>query len=379
MLHALSAVRPGILLVGAGVVVGLYALHAHEPRTLVPPQPTAPKVVAFVPPVSVPPSLDAEEEDDEEDEEIGEEIEEEIALHGLDPFDDASQFAMVFTVDGTAYLRLSTTDRADDRGPAELIYEGESMAAVATVTKSAMPTELQSWMGKTVLVDGSCRARVVGFAEVSRVAGEPPGSDAYYYSDPEDRPEEKPEWNLENVVEANVTLAARLDGCTDGTWARSTEHAPAIVARVTEAPDLEQKALAQLLAEADADDTTKQAWTDMGGEGDWRDDADVDVTTFVHPESGESWIFAQASTGGGGCGSPTASAMAAYKVGDDGKVRKVTNLDHAFSTIRGVVDIDGDGEPELLLGEGDATELVDLTGESRDSISIDYHSYGCGC
>jgi hypothetical protein len=54
-------------------------------------------------------------------------------------------------------------------------------------------------------------------------------------------------------------------------------------------------------------------------------------------------------------------------------------MSQAFSHIRSVVDIDGDGEPEVLFGEDDSTDLVDLKGESHDSIQTPFYSWGCGC
>src|SRR5438477_317145 len=82
-----------------------------------------------------------------------------------------------------------------------------------------------------VLADGTCSARVVGFAEVSRVSGEPPGTEEYYYHDGEGdadgdderkNRDEPPKWTIDDVRQHGVTLAARLDGC-GGTWARASE------------------------------------------------------------------------------------------------------------------------------------------------------------
>jgi hypothetical protein len=243
-----------------------------------------------------------------------------------------------------------------------------------------MPENFRGWAGRRVLVDGVCAARVVGFAEVSRVSGDPPGTDDYYYEEEGKRPKELPTWNLENVRDANVTLAARLDGVgdCDGMWARAAEYAPAVIAHAVEEPELANKALADLMASPESDEQQK-AWSEMGGEGNWRDDAKVDVSTWVHPDTGETWIFASASTGGGGCGEASADAMAVYRVGDDGKVRKVTNLSRAGYRFRSIIDIDGDGQPELVLGEGDSTDLVDLEDETHESISRPYYTWGCGC
>lgn len=379
MLHALASIRPGYLLLGAAIAVGAYAVRGAEPThaRLVPPAPAPKPVAAPFVRITPPPSLDTISADDAEP---VEEVEDEIIVHGLEPLDGPEAFAMVFEVDGTYYLRLSEDEHAASHGRAQLVIDGEGLAAVAGVATSAMPEELRAWAGRRVLVDGMCAARVVGFAEVSRVAGDPPGTEEYYYEEEDKRPKDLPVWNLENVRDANVMLAAKLDGVGDcgGTWARASEYAPAVIAHQTEEPELENAALADLMASAESEDEQK-AWSEMGGEGNWRDDASVDVTTWEHPDTGERWIFASATTGGGGCGEPGASAMAVYRVAGDGKVRKVTNLEYAGYNIRSVVDIDGDGQPELLVGAGESTDLVDLAGESHESISRPYYTWGCGC
>jgi hypothetical protein len=382
MLHALSNVRPGVLLLGAAIAVGAYAVRDAEtarPRAVPAP---SPRTVAAAPVVRAapPPSLDTvgEDEGEEVDDDAIEDVTEE--LNGLAPLDGPADFAMMFWVDGTPYLRLSDSETATSHGRVQLIHQPDYIAAVAAVTKSALPAELRSWAGRTVFVDGKCQAKVVGFAEVSRVSGDPPGTDEWYYQAEEEQRGEKPEWNLENVRAANITLAAKLDGVgdCDGMWARATELAPAVIAHAVDASELETKALGDLFMSYEVE-SQQQSWTEMGAEGKWTDSADIRVTTWMHPESGERWIFAQASAGGDGCGSPSADAMAVYRAGDDGKLRKVTTMRYAYSTIRSVVDIDADGQPELLLGEGESTDLVDLKNENHGSISMPYYTWGCGC
>jgi hypothetical protein len=89
-------------------------------------------------------------------------------------------------------------------------------------------------------------------------------------------------------------------------------------------------------------------------------------------------VFVQARRHGGG-GDPGFAVMAAYRANADGTVRRVADLDFGYDHLAGVVDVDGDGQPELMLGGGTHAELVDLANERHDSISVDYRSYGCGC
>jgi hypothetical protein len=53
-------------------------------------------------------------------------------------------------------------------------------------------------------------------------------------------------------------------------------------------------------------------------------------------------------------------------------------FDHA-SGISEVVEVDGHGQPELMLGEGNSAELVDLANGRHESISVDFRYTGCGC
>jgi hypothetical protein len=376
MLHALSAVRPGILLVGAGVAVGLYALQTRSNVSLVPPAPPTPKAVVFVPPVIAPPSLPADDAtDDDVDDTVDEDVELE-EIRGMDPIEDPAEFAMVFSVDGVSYLRLSADEQATSHGHERMVDDGTSIAVIAPVSMSAVSPEMRRWAGRTVMVDGTCRARVVGFAEVSRVAGDPPGTGDYYYSPEEDRPDEKPEWTIESVRADNVVLAAKLDGCS-GSWARGTEFSPAAIATMDSDAELEAAALADLTAKTDYD-AVQERWKENGGEGDWRAAVAPTVVMYTHPLTGEHWIFASAYQYGD-CGSPGLAVMAAYRATADGKVHRVADLDYAGQTLDTVIDVDGDGQPELLVGGGDNMDLVDLKNTNHDSISVTYHSWGCGC
>ncbi|HSK05783.1 MAG TPA: hypothetical protein VK932_31255 [Kofleriaceae bacterium] len=362
---------PSYLALAGCVVAGGYLLLGDDEAPAQPARVAAARTAAI--PAMVPrlPSVDREPEIDDEVE-IDEEIEEE-AMRGLTPLEDPAELAFVFSLDGETYVRLSSTERALVRGSARMIEEDGVYAVVAPVTTAAMPAELRAWAGRSVLVDGVCRARVVGFAEVSRISGDP--ADPYRY-DPDEDDEEPATWTIESITDSGVVLAAQLDDCT-GTWARSTDYAPAAVAAQIDAPELEEAAREDLLARQDVD-PTQEAWTEAGGEGDWRDAAEVVTQAYQHPLTDERWVFVQARRPGG-CGDPGFGMMAAYRAHADGTVRRVADLEFGYDDIAEVVDIDGDGQPELMLGGGNDAELVDLANGRHDSISVEHRSFGCGC
>jgi len=385
MLAELRVIRAGLLVaalprmrlasyLALAACVGLGGYLVSDTEDTSPAQPAArsPRIAAL-PAIAVPPSLPADDTLAPTVEDV-DPIDVDEAMRGHASITDPAEFAMVFAVDGTSYLRLSAEERASVRGAARLVEHDGVFSVVAPVTTDAMPADLRAWAGRSVLVDGTCRARVVGFAEVSRVSGDAGPSWDYE----EDKPVEAPAWTIESVSESNVTLAAKLDGCT-GTWARAESYSPAAVAAKLDEPALESAAIADLLAKTE-DDALQANWQEMGGEGDWRDAAEVVSQVYQHPLTNERWVFVQAWKSGG-CGDASFSMMAAYRAREDGTVHRVADLDFGDEDLEQVVDLDGDGQPELILGGGDnRSVLVDLANTRHESIDVPYHAqHDCGC
>jgi hypothetical protein len=376
MAHALVPVSRGYLLAGAAIATGLYAMrdrgevtqHVAAPvASVTPMQVSAPRPLPTLVALVAEPQADA----------IDDEMDDLEEVRGHAAITDSAEFALVFELEGTSYIRLSTELRATARGRARMIVEDGVHAVVAPVAASALPGGLANkWRDRTMLVNGTCEARVIGFAEVSRVSGDPPGSEDYWFGSDDERPAKEPTWTRESIVADNVTLVAKLDGCS-GTWARGSDYERAQVAHSVSAPGLETEALADLLART-GEDPIQDEWKQMGRDGDWRDSIDVQATTYEHPTTGEKWIFARAYKDGD-CGEFSVSKMAAYRVGSSGKIHRFTDLEFAGEPIEDVVDLDGDGQPELVLGGSNAAELVDLANTRHDSISVPFHHYGCGC
>jgi hypothetical protein len=171
--------------------------------------------------------------------------------------------------------------------------------------------------------------------------------------------------------------AARLEGDCDGTWARATQHTPAAIARFVDDPELVALAKKQILGEDVA--TLQAEWSEQGGEGAWQDAVEVTARSYEHPGTGEIWIFTSA-TKDGSCGDPALYVNAAYRVSDtDGSLTRVASPTWSADAILQVVDLDDDGEVEVIVGADDSSELVDMTNTTQRSISVPYHSYGCGC
>jgi hypothetical protein len=371
---SLPVSRP-YLLAASALVGGTLLVHrSHDAAPAAAPR-VASKVTAptATPP---PPSLPPDEPmlDDDDDDNAADVDDEEI--HGFH-LDGPDEFAMVFSLNGRTYLQLSTDEAADEhkyKPSPRLTAKDDNASVVDTVPLVALPEQFRHWAGRHVVVDGTCEARVVGFAEVSRASGEPPANE--WEDDKGEWHREEQPWTVEVVTQANTVLAAELSGCT-GTWARATDLPPALVADATSEPELEQAARADLLARIDHD-PAQDDWKQQGGEGAWQDAADVKIVTYRHPVTGEAWVFVQAEHPGG-CGDPWFSKMAAYRTGVDGTLQRVADLSYGSETISSAVDVDGDGQPELVMGTGSAATLIDLKGESAASISVPYLYEGCGC
>jgi hypothetical protein len=293
-------------------------------------------------------------------------------IHGYAKSDDPADFAFMFRLDGVDYLRLSTEDRASRIGRPKLNAGEWDVSVVAPVDAAALPEKYRGWVGKELLVEGRCKARVTGFAEVSRVSGSPP-----YAEGQEDHPEE-PKWTVDAARADNITLAARVEGCAQGgLWARAASAPAAPLAHDVEDSALAGSAKSDLLARKapSEEDPIQKSWQEAGGEGDWRDAVQVTSQVFEHGSTGERWVIARALKEGG-CGDPALDQAHVYRANDDGSLRRVATLSLG-DNIHGLVDLDHDGQPELVLGQGDSGTLVDLAGSYHESISIAFH--GCGC
>ena len=290
-------------------------------------------------------------------------------IRGLEPI-SLEELALVFHADGDTYLRLESDSSATAHGTPRLTTDGDAEVVIAPVGIGALPADLRAWANREVLVDGVCKARVTGFAEVSRVIGD--ASDPYAW-DEDGEPIPPEPWTVDRVRETGVMLAAKLDGCA-GTWARAAAWAPAAIVAKVEAPALEGAAEAEMIARFDAE--LADAWKEQGAEGAWQDHADFTTSTWQHPLTNERWVFVQASHPGS-CGEPYIGATAVYRVGADNQPRFAARL--GTIDLTQVIDLDGDGQPELVTGDGEGGGMRDLTDNEHASIYVPRREYGCGC
>ncbi len=366
--------RTSLLALGGLVGVGTYLVSGDAPAAPAAPIQARAKAPARVVIPTAPPSLPSPSTVAPVLEAVAFEASDEMMLevHGLAPFEDESEFAMVFTAGGELWMRIA--EEADSVvGGRKKFYEGEMNSVIAPVSLAAVPAALRHFDRMTVLVNGTCVARVDGFAKIAQAGGDA-GEGLF---DDEGNFLGAEEWTAEKVERDGYVLAARLEGDCAGTWARSTQHAPAVLADAVDDPALIALATKQILADDKA--AHQIEWAAQGGEGPWQDAVEVSVRSFQHPGTGEIWIFASA-TKEGYCGDPALNVNTVYRLGDThDALTRVASPEWTANSIRQVVDVDDDGEVELVIDSYNGTDLVDLMNTTQRSLSVPFHSYGCGC
>jgi hypothetical protein len=287
----------------------------------------------------------------------------------------ADEIKLVFRADGASYMRLADIER--DRAGAlqwprhaamRLVKDDGAEIAIAAVQGADLPAMHGAWAGKEVVVDGACRAKVTGFAVVSRLYG-----DTAYAGI------EKEKWDVASVMQSgSQVLAARLDRCS-GTFARDAALAPVVVPEPIQNPRLAATARSALIASSAAAEA-KRSWDEYGSSsgGAWWDHAEIATNVLRHPRTGETFVtvYAHAEFF---CGGPDINVWGLYRAAADGTLSPVheKRFERLHSVDR-ILDIEGDGELELIgrswLGD---VVIAAADGSELDSLAVPF--FGCPC
>jgi hypothetical protein len=301
---------------------------------------------------------------------VPEQIVEHEAAPPLPPL-PGGHFAFVVRAGAKHYVELASLDVDIDQGKLVLEHDDDGVyTAVAPVRVEDVPAAYRPWLGRHVVVDGKCTARVTGFAMLARLTGDPgyAGIDSDH-------------WTKQTIRDKGTQLlVAAIDGCS-GTYARDAAL-PAMPALVpVSEPDLEAKARATLIASEVAADAQRAWHDDWEMKGNWWDASDVTITTRAmrHARTGVVWISVIAHRDHG-CGDAEVDVWGLFRVARDGSLKTVS-LRHSeeLDTLDELLDVDGDGVPELLgkpwLGLDHVLERPDGTELSRLPLQF----YGCPC
>lgn len=285
----------------------------------------------------------------------------------------------VFRAGTETYMRLADAASAQPKHAAPRLVQDESaQVALAAIADADVPARHRAWLGKEVVVDGACRAKITGFAIASRLTGDP----MYAGSARE-------AWNAASVMELGApVIAARLDRSDRciGTFARDAAAAPVAFPQIIKNAQLAQTARSALLA-SDAARAMQRDWDQAQrdraerGVGDsWWEHAEITTKILRHPRTGETFVAVHAYRGGE-CGELTINVWGWYRAAADGSIAPihVARFDEELNTIDRIVDVDNDGTFELIgrpwLGLDQV--LAEADGSELDRAELRF--YGCAC
>ena len=266
---------------------------------------------------------------------------------------ESSDFAFVFKVGTQTFVKLGSADGIE-HGRAKHVQADGIDNAIAPVTAN------HPWLGRDVIVDGTCKAKVTELAIVARLTG---------------WDEEK--YTAKQIMTDGVpVLAGKLDGC-DGKYARPAELPAIVVPTVIDDPVLGDKAKELVLASRAADETSDEWFRDYN-QSNWQDEAGWDIRVLKHPLTGTTWVSVHAWNEPA-CGSPQVNIWGLFRVREDGTLvaRQLRKLGDMIR-IDQLIDIEGDGELEVLGRPWLSDQL--LTHESGATIDEMVLPYmGCAC
>ena len=266
---------------------------------------------------------------------------------------ESSELTLVFSVGKQSFVKLGSADGIK-HGKAKHVKVDSMDAAIASV-KLEHP-----WLGREVIVDGTCKAKVTELAIVARLDG----WDDHY--------------TAKQVMEEGApVLAGKLDGCA-GKYARPAELPAVVAPDVIDNEALAAKAKALVLSSRAASETSNE-WLRDYERSDWQAEAQWDIRVFKHPLTGVTWVSAHAYNEWG-CGDPQVNVWGLFRVSSDGKLT-ATQLRNLGDMVRidQLIDVEGDGEFELLGRPWLGTEqlLTHASGEAIDDVPLAF--IGCPC
>jgi hypothetical protein len=295
-----------------------------------------------------------------------------------EPAVDSTELMLVFRAGGESYAKLAdlgvagepALDRLPRHAPAQLIDDDTGTTAVAAVALADVSEPYRELAGQRLRVDRGCIADVVGFAVVSRLIGDP------LYAGEADEADEA--WTVDTVMTAgDKVLAARLSGC-EGSYARRAALAPIVTLEPRSSAALAEAARSALLA-TDAARETQQRWAEAEGEGAWIDHVELDTRVLRHPLTRVTWVSVHGNYTEG-CGGPEVNVWGLFRVTSKGALETVEArvLDNIHA-IDELVDLEGDGQPEVLGRDWLGTERILMRSSGTELDRLRQRFYGCPC
>lgn len=284
----------------------------------------------------------------------------------------SARVGFVITADGVSWMILDV-DPATIRHHRVRLATGDTSDTIAALRDDELTSELRAWRGQDVIVDGTCTDTLLDFALISQVTGDP-----VYAGD-----SDHPHWTRATIeANGNHLVAAKLAHCT-GSYARAASAPPAVpFTEVADSDALAKQATAQLLAS----ETGRAARAQLaeqypgGSQPSINFDEATQISTKVatDPRTGTTWIAVHANADFS-CGGPDINFFGLYRVAEGVLVTVREQPSPDLAGLEALVDLDGDGVPELL-GNGWLTpNRAFYDQDLRPLVTYEVPFFGCPC
>ena len=276
----------------------------------------------------------------------------------------------VLDVDPSTIVTHAKTRVENDEAPT---------STIAMLRDRDLTAELRAWRGETVDVAGTCSDVVHDFALVHVLTGDP-----VYAA--EDNPADG-KWTRAMIDQHGTAyVVAKLEHCT-GAYARSSRAEPIVAFKTVEQDftkvDFDVAHATDDLMKSDvAADVKHEFFNQMADEHDKTSTFDkvTEITTEVaiDPRTSTKWVAVHAHADFM-CGGPQINFWGLYRVEGDHVVAVKRAKLASLAQITSLIDVDGDGIPEVLGGGwiSPASAIFDL--DESVLASYDVPFFGCPC
>jgi hypothetical protein len=288
----------------------------------------------------------------------------------------SNQVGMVIAVDGESWMVLDVDPTPIETGRTRLESADYPSATVAMIHHA--PAAVRAWRGQAVIVDASCTDTLHDFAVIHQISGDP------VYADDGDNAATAT-WTIDAIAAHGVgVVAAKLDHCT-GTYARAASAQQIVAYKAIDlaagdndvalasddlmhsgtAREAKQELLAQMAASRDVTTVFEKV-------------TELTSNAAIDPRTGTKWIAVHAHTDFE-CGGPQVNFWGLYRVEGDHVVPVRHARLESLAQITSLLDLDGDGIPEILGGGwiSPTNAIYDL--EEHTLATYDVPFFGCPC
>lgn len=283
----------------------------------------------------------------------------------------------VMVAEDTNYVVLPIDAATLPHLTSRLVKEEYASTTIAPIRDTDLTRELRAWKGIDVVVDNKCRQTLRDFAVIHTLTGDP----SYAGEEAGDG-----KWTRASIEKNGAAyVVAKLDTCS-GDYARAAS-APAAVPFETIAalPVREDDNAQPLRAEetaAIADLKRSPAEAAARNALDPADNFDA-VTSYqtiaaTDPRTGVEWVAVHARADFS-CGGPDVNFWGLYRVQANGSVERVASGEAKLAEITALVDLDGDGIPELRGAGWLGPQAAFYDRDMNQLATFDVPFFGCPC